>query len=424
MSKHRLLPLVACALSAFLLSGCGGEAEVTISRNAPDAGGAASSSQGSSPDVPTSAGVVRDNSQNQEEPNEADSAARGSSTPVVTAVDAQPDSRGGTDATDSSPGGSPSSPPSTDSEDDAPNVATTIPPSDYRVSLPSGQTLDIKALLDDQRAEFEKRFEGVLTGKSLLRTYYEVESEESEEDSTGKGGSSEPPTGATGRQENQPQEPVIDRSKPFMFISRINGVLRGPTIAYYRDGTPMFYATYDRDSRRDGTLISWDELGRPIVLDQFTAGKRDGLRVLFRSRGEKDPTGRVVLVQEWQRDGVVATHLVTSGNAETGEKTLTFDGGDVSADPDNDELADALAELDEFDRSLTENEVELRKALAELHRNEVKAAKAIEAAIKNSARKRARAAAVQARMQIVDRLRSSIQSPGDFRSNYRDRRFR
>lgn len=191
-----------------------------------------------------------------------------------------------------------------------------------------------------------------------------------------------------------------------MYIGRIASTLRGPTAAYYRNRKPMIYIIYNRDSRRDGTLISWDKQGRPLVIDQFSNGRRTGLRVLFRLRSNNDPTGRVALVQEWRAGKLSATHLVADdGTAQT------IDPEETPPTETNEELIDCVAELDKFDETLSKNERELRKALTALYREHVRLVKAA----KNAALQQQQALAAQARMQILNQLMSGIQAPGDWR---------
>lgn len=175
--------------------------------------------------------------------------------------------------------------------------------------------------------------------------------------------------------------------------------MRGPMVAYYRSGRPMIYVSYNRDSKRDGTLISWDKQGRPLVIDQFTRGRRNGLRVLFRLRSENDPTGLVGLVQEWRVGKLSATHLVDDdGEAQT------IDPEETLPTETNDELVVCLAELNQFDETIRENERELRKALTALYREQIRLVKEARTGIPQQQ--------VQSPQAILDQLRSKIQAPG------------
>ena len=182
--------------------------------------------------------------------------------------------------------------------------------------------------------------------------------------------------------------------------------MRGPMAAYYRNRRPMIYVSYNRDSKRDDTLISWDEAGRPLVVDQYSNGRRNGLRVLFRPRAENDPTGVVVLVQEWRAGKLTTTHVAAEdGTAET------IAPADIPSTETNDQLIDRVAELDQFDETLGENEREIRKALTAFNREQIRMAKAA----KTAARQQQQAMAVQARQQILQQLQSGIQAPGSWR---------
>jgi hypothetical protein len=192
---------------------------------------------------------------------------------------------------------------------------------------------------------------------------------------------------------------IDDTSLSFMFIGRIASTMRGPMVAYYRSGRPMIYVSYNRDSKRDGTLISWDKQGRPLVIDQFTRGRRNGLRVLFRLRSENDPTGLVGLVQEWRVGKLSATHLVDDdGEAQT------IDPEETLPTETNDELVVCLAELNQFDETIRENERELRKALTALYREQIRLVKEARTGIPQQQ--------VQSPQAILDQLRSKIQAPG------------
>jgi hypothetical protein len=191
-----------------------------------------------------------------------------------------------------------------------------------------------------------------------------------------------------------------------MNIGRIASTMRGPTAAYYRNHRPMIYVSYNRDSKRHDTLISWDEAGRPLVIDQYSNGRRNGLRVLFRPRSDNDPTGVVVLVQEWRARKLAATHIVAEdGTAET------IAPADIPPSETNDQLIDRVAELDQFDETLHDNEKELRMALTALNREQIRMAKAA----KTTARRQQQALAAQAQQRILQKLVSGIQAPGSWR---------
>ncbi|MBT6493327.1 MAG: hypothetical protein HOL01_02135 [Planctomycetaceae bacterium] len=458
MKSFRLLQIGCCCLAVVMI-GCGGTEVVNVDRSDAESsggGGYSGGGNGKTESRPAtgdsrsgrdrSAGTSQSNSQSSN--TQADSTDVAAGPRAMIPADSSPSTGNGV----ATP---------TDFPTDTPEVDPVPPPSDYRVMLSDGRTLDIGDLLGTQVREFEERLALISKGKNMIRTYYMSETEPA---GAAAGGGpippdvsnpastrgsytvpgtapttpQRPPTGfqpqpssptgirrpfrrrTTGRggftpSPSQPrrstvapqqQQQQIDKSLPFMNIGRIASTMRGPMAAYYRNRRPMIYVSYNRDSKRDDTLISWDEAGRPLVVDQYSNGRRNGLRVLFRPRAENDPTGVVVLVQEWRAGKLTTTHVAAEdGTAET------IAPADIPSTETNDQLIDRVAELDQFDETLGENEREIRKALTAFNREQIRMAKAA----KTAARQQQQAMAVQARQQILQQLQSGIQAPGSWR---------
>jgi len=96
-----------------------------------------------------------------------------------------------------------------------------------------------------------------------------------------------------------------------LIICRRGKELHGPLVSCYEDGTLLAYVQY-RHGKRIASLLAWDPAGRPLVMEQYDAGQRDGLRCLFKSCCEDCETGHVWMVQEWRR-GERGSHRARQG---------------------------------------------------------------------------------------------------------------
>ena len=152
-----------------------------------------------------------------------------------------------------------------------------------------------------------------------------------------------------------------------LIIGRRGKELHGPLVSFYEDGTLRAYVQY-RYGKRIASLLTWDPAGRPLVMEQYDAGLRNGLRSLFKSCSENCQTGHVWMVQEWRRGDLLAAHTVLPDGT-----VATFDyQSSRRIEPDsegNAEFALATKELNDFASRLDSDEEKLRKMVVEYYVN-------------------------------------------------------
>ena len=148
--------------------------------------------------------------------------------------------------------------------------------------------------------------------------------------------------------------------KPYLFVSRRGTKLFGPLAGRYDNGTPMICATYVVGNRH-GSLLCWDEGGRPLVYEQYQNGKRQGLRCMFKSCSEACKEGHLWLAEEWVDGRRIASHLKTAQGQESSEGVLNNQNADYLA---------AMKALTDFEGTLSKNEKQLKISVVQLDQYE------------------------------------------------------
>jgi hypothetical protein len=236
-----------------------------------------------------------------------------------------------------SPVAPPSVPPVVDPPFVVPPNPTTILPPDlvlppqpphrretFRLKLASGREIDVGGAMMQAKSLVETRLREVIRGDNVLRANH-----------------------ANGR--------------PQVLVCRTGATLRGPTASFRDDGRPMTYVMYDRESQRHGAVLTWADNGRPLVFEQYDAGRRDGLRCLFKPCSENCPEGHLWLVEEWSRGELSESHLVDPQGA-----VRTYAASRTGALPRPDDLREAGQELDEFEKQFAVAEQQLRTTVAQV----------------------------------------------------------
>ena len=272
------------------------------------------------------------------------------------------------------------------------------------VTLLSGTRVDIPALLKKEKADFEKHLEELLDGPRMIRIDYS--GGYNDETAFGEPFPASPAVDADGGElstagDSRSALQSLRQRGLFLCIGHYAGRTRGPMAAFYKDGRPMIYASYDRDSRRDGPLIVWDEYGRSTLLAQYRQGKLHGLRVLFQPDSARSPISSLRLVEEWRSGKRRASHVVVEG------ETVTIDAEAPAESSSADALAAAAETVAELESTLRSNERELGKAIAAFTRTEAVLSKALNM----GAGEMARIQADRARAQIIAELRAGFQFP-------------
>ncbi|MFP6621216.1 MAG: hypothetical protein VB877_17870 [Pirellulaceae bacterium] len=148
--------------------------------------------------------------------------------------------------------------------------------------------------------------------------------------------------------------------KPYLFVSRRGTKLFGPLAGRYDNGVPMICATYVVGNRH-GSLLCWDEGGRPLVYEQYQNGKRQGLRCMFKSCSEVCKEGHLWLAEEWVDGRRIASHLKTAQGQESSEGALNNKNTDYMA---------AMKALADFEGTLSKNEKQLKISVVQLDQYE------------------------------------------------------
>ena len=168
------------------------------------------------------------------------------------------------------------------------------------------------------------------------------------------------------RQEANKQFAKINHAngKPYLFVARRGTKLFGPLAGRYENGAPMICLTYVV-GKRHGSLLCWDDGGRPLVYEQYQNGRRQGLRCMFKSCSEACKEGHLWLAEEWVDGRKVASHLKTGQGQESSAGILNDQNVDYKA---------AISALAEFEGTLAKNEKQLKISMVRLHEYEKKLA--------------------------------------------------
>ena len=150
-----------------------------------------------------------------------------------------------------------------------------------------------------------------------------------------------------------------------LVFSRRGKELHGPLASFYQDGTSLAYVQY-RFGKRISSLLTWDASGRPLVMEEYDSGLRDGLRCIFKSCGEQCKTGHLWMAQEWRKGELLASHVVLND----GRVALMDHDLHGQAEPDPDgylERSLAAQELDDFEKRLDGDEAKIKKSLGDYY---------------------------------------------------------
>ena len=82
-----------------------------------------------------------------------------------------------------------------------------------------------------------------------------------------------------------PRSPLIrvnhsDSKQPALLASRRGKVLHGPFASFAKNGSPIAYVSYEK-GERSTTLLTWDEVHRPLVFAQYTGRRATWLSMSF-----------------------------------------------------------------------------------------------------------------------------------------------
>lgn len=277
-------------------------------------------------------------------------------TPGSSSLPASPPTGSGTAATTSGPGSTPI--PATDAGPKTPVLS---------VDLPSGRNLDLRQSVLLARAEFETRLQSAAKSPHFIKVKGGGESSDES--------AANPQPTSEGEGNSEGESGAAKSPSTVLYISRINGSVRGPVAVFYADGSPMVYASYDRDSRRDEPVLSWDEQGRLQFYQEFASGKAHGLSCVFAPIGEDSEEVTLRIIQEWARGKLKQSYYVTDDG-----KAIAYDNTNPLPQELYARAAAAQTRLTNFNDSLDDNERELRKSVAAYYRNEVRFNKAVRSA--------------------------------------------
>ncbi|HVW02999.1 MAG TPA: sialidase family protein [Planctomycetaceae bacterium] len=93
-------------------------------------------------------------------------------------------------------------------------------------------------------------------------------------------------------------------------MSALHGVLSGES----GEGEPVLSVQY-RDGHRQGTLLVWDDRGRPLLLAQYDRKKLHGWRCVFLPCSEGCETSHLTLLQKWERGRLEESYFVFENRA-------------------------------------------------------------------------------------------------------------
>ncbi len=97
-----------------------------------------------------------------------------------------------------------------------------------------------------------------------------------------------------------------------LLFSQRGEKLHGPLMSFHENGKRQTFIQYSF-GKRIATLVMWDSAGRPVVMEEYRNGRKDGVRALFKSCGGECTTAHLWVAEEWRGGKLLATHVAVGG---------------------------------------------------------------------------------------------------------------
>ncbi len=152
---------------------------------------------------------------------------------------------------------------------------------------------------------------------------------------------------------------------PSLIFSRRGEKIHGPLMSFHENGSRQTFIQYSF-GKRIATLVMWDPSGRPLMMEQYKAGRKDGVRIIFKACGGECTSGHLWAAEEWSDGNLVATHVGFEGN-ESVRQQPGISRNSVLDPLVSEEYRLASLELIEHEKSLSKDEERLKQVVSDYY---------------------------------------------------------
>ena len=136
-------------------------------------------------------------------------------------------------------------------------------------------------------------------------------------------------------------------------------------MSFHENGSRQTFIQYSF-GKRIATLVMWDPSGRPLMMEQYKAGRKDGVRIIFKACGGECTSGHLWAAEEWSDGNLVATHVGFEGNESV--RRQPGNSRNSALDPlVSEEYRLASLELIEHEKSLSKDEERLKQVVSDYY---------------------------------------------------------
>ena len=148
---------------------------------------------------------------------------------------------------------------------------------------------------------------------------------------------------------------------PTLVFSRRGENLHGPLMSFHENGKRQSFIHYSF-GKRIATQVSWDASGRPLVMEEYRNGRKDGVRAIFRSCGGECTTAHLWVAEEWSQGKLLATHVGLGGNEMVRNEKRSSASAEMTPEVDA-EYRLASLQFSDYDKRLVADEEKLKDAV-------------------------------------------------------------
>ncbi len=153
---------------------------------------------------------------------------------------------------------------------------------------------------------------------------------------------------------------------PTLVFSRRGEQLHGPLMSFHENGKRQSFIHYSF-GKRIATLVSWDPAGRPLVMEEYRNGRKDGVRAIFKSCGGECTTAHLWVAEEWRQGKLLARH-VGMGGSEVERNEIQSIANASTTSPSEVEYRLASQQFSDYDERLAADEDKLKQAVSQYHK--------------------------------------------------------
>ena len=150
---------------------------------------------------------------------------------------------------------------------------------------------------------------------------------------------------------------------PTLVFSRRGEQLHGPLMSFHENGKRQSFIHYSF-GKRIATLVSWDPTGRPLVMEEYRNGRKDGVRAIFKSCGGDCTTAHLWVAEEWRQGKLLATH-VGLGGSEVVRNEIHSNATVSMTSAGEVEYRLASQQFSDYDQRLKADEDKLKQAVSD-----------------------------------------------------------